>query len=264
MLKQSVINLLSNAVKYNSENGLVTIGCDELNSDFIRVSVSDTGEGMSHEQQEQLFQAFNRLGIENKKIEGSGIGLVICKNMIEQMNGRIGVQSSPGAGSTFWIDIPRDPQIVEQTEKPVVKKKVSGSNSTSAPVKKRRKDSTVLYIEDNPANLRLVSELLGRLPHINMLSAHEPRLGIDLVVEHHPDLVLLDINLPGMDGYEVLRLLRENENTHDIPVIAVSANAMSGDISKGMEAGFNDYITKPIDVTRMLLAVDDVLSSRVH
>ena len=127
---------------------------------------------------------------------------------------------------------------------------------------KPKKECTVLYIEDNPANLRLVTELLGRLPYIKILSAQEPKFGLYLTREHHPDLVLLDINLPELDGFEVLRILKDDEDTCDIPVIAVSANAMAGDIKKGLEAGFINYITKPIDVTQMLLAVDDVLTQK--
>ena len=260
-LKQTLINLLSNAVKYNSINGEITIACDELNDQVIRISVTDTGKGLSQAEQEQLFTAFNRLGVEQTKIEGTGIGLVISKNIIEKMGGRIGVQSSHGAGSTFWIEIPRDTQAVIKEEKTPVKI-IAPPGVRAAEFMKPKKERTVLYIEDNPANLRLVTELLGRLPYINMLAAHEPQLGLDLTREHLPDLVLLDINLPEMDGFEVLRLLREDKATCDIPVIAVSANAMTSDIKKGIEAGFTDYITKPIDVTQMLLAVDDVLAAK--
>jgi CheY-like chemotaxis protein len=256
-LKQVLINLLSNAIKYNSVNGEVMLTCDDAKNGFVRISVKDSGQGLNQEQQEQLFKAFNRLGAEKSKIEGTGIGLVISRNIIEQMNGYIGVDSTPGKGSTFWVEVPRG----MNSEESIIPEVIATHPQMIPGVRERQKlKNTVLYIEDNPANMKLVSELLGRLPYINMLAAAEPQLGIELARKHRPDLILLDINLPGMDGYEVLKILRSDENTCDIPLIAVSANAMTTDITKGIEAGFNEYITKPIDVTHMLLTVDKVLS----
>ena len=248
-LKQVIINFLSNAVKYNSEDGKITIQCSE-SGENIRISISDTGAGLNAEQQKQLFTAFNRLGAENTDVEGTGIGLVISQNIIDLMGGEIGVQSEPGIGSTFWLELPSSK---------ISTGLIGDEPSTSNVDIQIEKTRSVLYIEDNPANLRLVSQLLGRLPNLNMWTAHEPLLGLELAEEHKPDLILLDINLPGIDGFEVLDLLRQRSATKNTPVIAISANAMPKDIQKGLDAGFDDYITKPININELLLAVDEKL-----
>jgi len=257
-LKQAIINILSNAVKYNSENGNISIGCNHVDDSHIRISVTDTGEGLTQKQQDELFTSFNRLGAEQTEIEGVGIGLVITKKIIEMMGGTIGVESQSGQGSTFWIELPSEGY---DTQNKNINKNEKNKNiikhddvEVSAGVE-ILPDKKVLYIEDNPANLRLVTQLLGRLRNIHMWSAHEPVLGLELANEHTPDLILLDINLPGMNGYEVLKELKRNDRTQDIPVFAVSANAMPKDINKGLEAGFNSYITKPIDVEKLLFIV---------
>ncbi|HEC13851.1 MAG TPA: response regulator, partial [Acidiferrobacteraceae bacterium] len=202
--KQVMLNLLSNAVKYNSDNGKLIIACDHINEQRMRISVTDTGAGLTQQQQGQLFKAFYRLGAEQSEIEGSGIGLVITRNIVELMGGAIGVVSAPGEGSTFWIELQRD------TPRPVQKKEV-GENKSPSPqaITTSAHKHSVLYIEDNPANLRLVVQLLGRRPRIHTWSAPEPLLGLELAAEHQPDLILLDINLPGMDGFEVLKRLRQ-------------------------------------------------------
>jgi len=248
--KQVIINLLSNAVKYNTENGKITIKCQKQDNHSVRISVTDTGKGLNQEQQKQLFTAFNRLGAENTDVEGTGIGLVITQNIVELMGGDIGVESKLGTGSTFWFELPCGSNVVDEYEQD------NPSSEIQIDVKEAR---TVLYIEDNPANLRLVTQLLGRLPNIHMWSAHEPLLGLELAAENNPDLILLDINLPGMDGFEVLKLLRQRDQTRTTPVIAISANAMPKDIERGMKAGFDDYITKPINIQTLLTAVDDKL-----
>lgn len=248
--KQVILNLLSNAVKYNSENGKITIKCDKSKEHFIRISIADTGLGLDKEQQAQLFTAFNRLGQENTSIEGTGIGLVITQHIVELMGGQINVESEPGVGTTFWFELPAGSGQAKDSEK-------AGDDSmVEINLDEAR---TVLYIEDNPANLRLVTQLLSRLPNLHMWSAHEPLLGLELAVTNKPDLILLDINLPGIDGFEVIRLLKEKDETRDIPVIAISANAMPIDIERGFEAGFIDYITKPIDINKLLISVDEQL-----
>ncbi|MCK4707370.1 MAG: response regulator, partial [Gammaproteobacteria bacterium] len=252
-LKQAILNLLSNAVKYNNENGKIIINCNSVSNNFIRISITDTGAGLSQKQQKELFIAFNRLGAEQTEIEGTGIGLVITKNIVELMGGNIGVESKKGQGSTFWIELPSEVESPEDES-------MQSETKSEQKLESLEQEHTVLYIEDNPANLRLVSQLLGRLSNLKMWSAHEPLLGLELASEHKPNLILLDINLPGMDGYEVLRRLRKNEETKNIPVIAISANAMPKDIDKGMKAGFDDYITKPVDVQALLQAVDKKLS----
>lgn len=252
-LRQVLLNLLSNAVKYNNENGKLSINCHYTANNLMRIDITDTGEGITKKQQEQLFTAFNRLGAEQTETEGTGIGLVITKNIIELMGGNIGLESQPGKGSTFWIELPGNTLLSTQKEA------MDTADITSLPTELDH-EYTVLYIEDNPANLRLVTQLLGQLNNIHMWSAHEPMLGLELAAEHKPDLILLDINLPGIDGFEVLKHLRQRGATRNTPVIAISANAMPRDIEKGLEAGFDEYITKPIDVTALLHAVDTTLS----
>ena len=253
-LKQVFINILSNAIKYNTDDGKIIIKCDHEEPDQICISIVDTGAGLSKDQLEQLFQPFNRLGVEQSEMEGAGIGLVITKNIVELMNGSIGAESKVGVGSTFWFKLPRD--LSEPMGVAGVKKQAEIENLVPGIENK----SLVLYVEDNPANLRLVTQLLERRENINLMSAHEPYLGIDLAVTKKPDLILLDINLPGKNGFEVLKVLRESKETKKIPVIAISANAMPSDIDKGIEAGFNDYITKPINVKALLDVVDKQLA----
>ena len=252
-LKQTLLNLLSNAVKYNRENGKLIIACRCIDQHQTRISITDTGAGLTQKQQSQLFKAFNRLEAGNTEIEGTGIGLVITKNIVELMGGNIGVESQPGAGSTFWIELPIDTPYQAETIQAD-----NDENISPEVVDSPKHEHTVLYIEDNPANLRLVAQLLGRRPNIHMWSAHEPRLGLELAQAHKPNLILLDINLPGMDGFEVLKNLRQSEEMRDTPVIAVSANAIPEDIKKGLDAGFDNYITKPINVKALLEVVDDV------
>jgi len=253
-LKQVLINILSNAVKYNKDNGSIIITCEYID-DKIKINIKDSGVGLTAEQQLKLFIPFERLGAEQSDVEGAGIGLVITKNIIEQMNGDIGVQSEYGKGSTFWIKLPACKALDEN------QKIDDALTNKNIKIFKENIECTVLYIEDNPANLKLVSMLLNRLPNVHMWSAHEPMLGLELAKEHVPDIILLNINLPGIDGYEVLKQLRSNDLTSTIPVIAISANAMNKDIKKGLQAGFEKYITKPININALLDSVDEVLKN---
>ena len=254
-LKQVLLNLLSNAVKYNREGGSVSISCESISNNKIRIIVADTGMGMSDAQQQQLFQEFNRVGAEKSNIEGTGIGLVITKRLVELMDGDIGVESQPGKGTSFWIELNESDKSIQN--KPEQNKMLSGANITSIIEKEAVK--TILYIEDNPANLRLVSQMILHHSPYDLISAPDGRLGLDLAVSEQPDLILLDINLPGEDGYEILKNLKQDVLTITIPVIAITSNSKPSDIEKGIKAGFSGYITKPIEFNKLLDTINEIL-----
>ncbi|MCE8018722.1 PAS domain S-box protein [Halomonas sp. MCCC 1A11036] len=245
-LKQVLINLLSNAIKYNRSQGEVRLTV-EGNEGYFRIVVADTGNGIAPEDLAQLFQPFNRLDAEYSKTEGTGIGLVISRRLVEAMEGTIGVDSTLGQGSRFWIDLPQaDPETAKL-------------QLSKLPRKIKREDDGqehVLYIDDNPINLKLVTQMLGKLRNILLVTAHTPELGIELAQSRKPCLILLDINMPRMNGYEVLRTLKADLQLRHVPVIAVSGNAMPQDIERGIAAGFTDYLTKPIDIGRFLESID--------
>lgn len=252
-LKQVLLNLLSNAIKYNRENGTVRIVRQPAAPGLVRLAVSDTGRGIPPERLNELFQPFNRLDAGKSAIEGTGIGLSITRRLIELMGGEVGVESTVGEGSTFWIELPEtvDESAIAATQL---------ADLTGKYEAKPDHAHTVLYIEDNPINIKLISQILTRRPQIRLLTAHAPELGIELAFAHLPDLILLDINMPGMDGYQVLQSLRANAVLDRTPVIAVTANAMPREIRRGIEAGFTAYVTKPVDVEQFLQAVDEALA----
>ncbi|OBV37108.1 PAS domain-containing hybrid sensor histidine kinase/response regulator [Janthinobacterium psychrotolerans] len=253
-VKQVVINLLSNAIKYNRTGGSVLVECQQ-HGERVRLSVRDTGNGLSAEQLQQLFQPFNRLGQEAGTEEGTGIGLVVTKQLVELMGGTLGVESEVGVGTMFWIELAASSAPALQLgEHGVDIREPLAEAPFDAP---RRK---VLYVEDNPANLILVEQLIARRSDLGMLSAIDGHLGIALARQHQPDLILMDINLPGISGSEVLSLLRADPLTAHIPVIALSANALPRDVRKGLEAGFLRYLTKPINVPEFMEALDTALS----
>ncbi|MFA5920007.1 MAG: PAS domain S-box protein [Methylococcaceae bacterium] len=251
-VKQVLINLLSNAIKYNCQHETVEVECTLSTPERIRISIKDSGAGLPPEKLAQLFQPFNRLGQETGTEEGTGIGLVVTKKLVELMGGTIGVESTVGVGSVFWIELIRDvtPQLADGNPMPVEFAPRAQENAVL---------HTLLYVEDNPANLMLVEQIIEGRPHIRMLSAHEGNLGIALARAHIPDVILMDINLPGISGFQVLKMLREDPLTMHIPVLAISANAMPRDIEKGLKAGFFRYLTKPIKVNEFLNALDDAL-----
>ncbi|NOQ34755.1 MAG: PAS domain S-box protein [Methylococcaceae bacterium] len=253
-LKQVLLNLLSNAIKYNRKQGNITLTAKQVDNERLRILVTDTGEGLTEDQQQKLFQAFERLNAEWNGVQGTGIGLVISKQLIELMGGEIGVTSTLGIGSTFWIEL----KLSEQAKKPL-------SNETTlielADLNALPSDNVlILYIEDNPAILKVVEQLINRRDYIELISASSPSSGLDLAQLHQPDLILLDINLPEMDGYELLRRLRTYEHLKNVPAVAISANASSSDIKKGLDAGFIDYLTKPINVTKFYKIIDRLLN----
>jgi PAS domain S-box-containing protein len=253
-LKQVLINLLSNAIKYNRAGGTVEVICTMSATRLTRISVNDTGDGLTAEKLAQLFQPFNRLGQESGNEEGTGIGLVVSKRLVELMGGEIGVESTVGTGSEFWIDLHAAlaPRLIAVT--PEV--------STVVPLRAATDTHrhTLLCVEDNPANLMLVEKLLERRPDIRLLVARDGIRGIELVRAERPDVILMDINLPGISGLVALGILAEDPKTANIPVIALSANAMPGDIKKGLAAGFYRYLTKPIKVEEFMETLDSALA----
>jgi PAS domain S-box-containing protein len=253
-VKQVLINLLSNAIKYNIKLGTVVVSCTESQSGFIRVSISDTGAGLAPNQVAQLFQAFNRLGQESGGEEGTGIGLVVAKQLIELMGGIIGVESTVGVGSVFWFELIAVAEPCLPTEEAVAL-----IQQPLAPHETRV--HTLLYVEDNPANLRLVEQIIARQPDLSLLTAVNARSGIEIARDSQPTVILMDINLPDINGFEALKILRADPATTHIPVIAISANAMPRDITKGLEAGFFRYLTKPIKVNEFMDTLGAVLES---
>ncbi len=252
-VKQILINLLSNAIKYNRPGGTVEVTYTEVAPERMRISVQDTGNGLSAQKLGQLFQPFNRLGQEASAEEGTGIGLVVSKRLVELMGGSIGAESSVGTGSTFWIElnlVPA-PQFAAGADDPDGLLQMQDVPNSLL--------RTLLYVEDNRANMQLVEQLIGRRPNMRLLSANDGMRGMTLARVHQPEVILMDINLPGISGIQALQMLREDVATAHIPVIAVSANAMPRDIERGMEAGFFRYLTKPIKVSEFMDALDIAL-----
>jgi PAS domain S-box-containing protein len=253
-LKQVLINLLSNAIKYNTERGSVALDCLDSTAGSVRICVHDTGVGLSAEQIDQLFQPFNRLGQEATTEQGTGIGLVMTKRLMDLMGGLIGVESAVGKGSTFWIEMklvqPHAPVL------PVFDLAPATIMQDAAGLQTR----TLLYVEDNPANLMLVEDLIARRPDLHLLSARDGISGIATARASLPAVILMDINLPGISGITALRILLQDPLTAHIPVVALSANAMPRDIEKGLEAGFFRYLTKPIKINEFMETLDLALT----
>jgi CheY-like chemotaxis protein len=246
-----MINLLSNAVKYNRRGGMVAVACEEGSPGMVRISVTDNGAGLAPDQVDKLFQPFNRLGQEDGAEEGTGIGLVVTRQLTELMGGSIGVHSDLGVGTTFWVElVASDEPVLEPAHLDELMPSETADAASLA---------TLLYIEDNPANLALVEQLVLRRSDLKLLTAIDGQTGIQLAQTYQPDLILMDINLPGISGYGCLKILQDDPEMAHIPVLALSANAMPRDIEKGLEAGFFRYLTKPINVVEFMNALDQAL-----
>lgn len=247
-LKQVLLNLMSNAIKYNRDGGSVVVTFEQSEANMQRISVTDTGPGIPWDRQGELFTAFNRLDAANTEIEGTGIGLVICKDLVNLMGGSIGFESEVGKGSTFWFEVPLATAASEESS-------ISDGAVDEAQAQLPDIYGTILYVEDNPSNLKLMETIVSRIKGLSILSAHTAELGIEVALSKQPDLIILDINLPGMSGIDALRKLKDFDETKDIPVIALSAAATKADIDKGIKAGFRQYLTKPIQVLEITEAI---------
>ncbi len=253
-VKQILLNLLSNAVKYNREGGSVAVTCQETDAGFGRITVTDTGAGIAKGDQKVLFEPFSRLYLNTYATQGTGIGLSLSKHLVELMGGSIGVESQPGKGSTFWVDLKLAQQTASECEK---KEPVMSASLVGTETKQR---NTLLYIEDNPSHIKLLKALVEDMPKIHLLTAHTPQLGLEMAAAHKPDLIILDVCLPGMDGFEVLKKLQEHEKLSDTPTIALSANAMPQEVEMGLRSGFRRYFSKPIRVDEFKKAVKELLA----
>lgn len=238
--KQILLNLLSNAIKYNSTNGSIDITVAHL-VDHVRISVTDTGPGIAPERQHELFEPFNRLDAEGGSIEGSGIGLAITRELVERMNGEMGIDSQLGHGATFWFTLPTANADATADEAPPPHwAHTQPSNAFM-----------LLYIEDNPANQRLMEDIIEEIGDIKLQIAPSAEIGLEIMRHCSPALVMMDIHLPGMNGYQALEAMRRDPQLQTLPVVALSANAMPGDIKRGLEAGFNAYLTKPLELDKL-------------
>jgi PAS domain S-box-containing protein len=247
-IRQVLLNLLTNAIKYNHDGGRVTISCRTADEDRLRIAVVDTGRGIEASQIPRLFMPFERLDAEQTGVEGTGLGLALSKRLVEVMGGTMGVESTAGSGSTFWLELPVRNSVLEQSDR-----------SNTAPADADEPVSiaarTVLNIEDNVDSAQLMERIFSSWQGIRLIAAMQGRLGAELARQHHPDLILLDLHLPDMHGLEVLEALRADALTRDIPIIVTSADATAGQIERLLSAGANEYLTKPLDIPRFTEAV---------
>ncbi len=252
-LKQVLLNLVSNAVKYNRADGDILLTCDAPSPEEVSITVSDTGIGIGGEELRRLFTPFDRLGRESTGEEGTGVGLALSQRLVQLMGGRIDVESSPGVGSSFTLVLPRAQSLVAG-DAPASPEESgrgpSGSDLLATPL-------TVAYIEDNPANVRLMEQLIARRPGVTLVYAMQGQLGLDLISSSPPGLILLDLHLPDMSGEEVLRRLKANKTLMDIPTVIVSADASPGQVRRLLAMGATAYLTKPFDVQELLTWIDD-------
>jgi PAS domain S-box-containing protein len=251
---QIVMNLASNAIKYNRPGGSVTLSASIPTPTTLRVVVADTGIGIPIDKQDKLFQPFQRAGQETGPIEGTGIGLVITKRLAELMGGSVGYRSAPGTGSEFWVDLPAHlPHASADAS-------VAAGPADSTPRLEGRAGRLVLYVEDNPANVLFMRDVIGDFDRIELATVPTAEMGIEIVRSRRPDVVIMDINLPGMSGLEALGVLRSDPGTAKIPIIALTAAASERDRQRGTQAGFYRYLTKPVKVDELVSALEALLA----
>jgi CheY-like chemotaxis protein len=250
-LLQVLMNLGNNALKYNEKGGRLTFSAEAVDGRTVRLSVADTGRGIPLERQAEVFQAFNRLGAEQGTIEGTGIGLNISRRLVMLMGGTIGFESKPNVGTTFTVELPGWAGVEEMTRE-------SGPSNV-IDLRQVQKGYTLLYVEDNPSNIELMQGLVEALEGVRLLSATHPAEGLAIAETQAPDVIVLDIDLPDMNGFELLARLKAQPSTAKTPVMALSAAAMPDDVARGRQSGFTHYLTKPINVREFLSAVESVL-----
>jgi CheY-like chemotaxis protein len=248
-LKQVLLNLLNNGVKYTPAGGSVIVSCSRA-GEKVRLAVHDTGMGIAPDKLPRVFTPFDRLGAEQSGIEGTGLGLALSRRLVQAMRGAIGVESIAGQGSTFWLEL-------VQTESPLLTVPEMNGHGARSKRSKTGRQRSVLYIEDNLSNLTLIEQLLGEDTNIHLLTAMQGRIGLELARQHLPDLILLDLHLPDMPGWEVLAALQAGDATRRIPTVVVSADATAGQFKRLMDAGARNYITKPIDLPQFYRVMEE-------
>ena len=253
--KQVLLNLLTNAVKYTPPGGAVTVSYDSAGSGAMRIVVEDNGIGIAEEKLARLFTPFDRLGAEQTTIEGTGLGLALCQRLMHAMNGAIGANSAPGKGSTFWVELACTESPLER----VAAVKLNGSRFQDAVDARKR---TILYVEDNLSNLTLIEQMLADDTETRLITAMQGQLGIELARQHAPDVILLDLHLPDLPGWEVLSRLKRDDSTSDIPVVVISADATSRQIKRLMATGASAYLTKPLDMQEFFRVIDETTARR--
>jgi PAS domain S-box-containing protein len=250
-LKQVLLNLLSNAVKYTAIEGSVTVSFADSGNTVTRISVRDNGAGIPVEKLARLFTPFDRLGAEQSAVEGTGLGLALCQRLVQAMNGLIGVNSALGSGSTFWLELPNAKSPLQT---------LAASRADSVPAHPSAEDGRrLLYIEDNFSNVTLVDQMLAERPTFELMTVMQGRVGLDLARQHSPDLILLDLHLPDMPGWQVLAQLKADQMTREIPVVVISADATAPQIKRLLSAGAHAYLTKPFDIAEFFRVIDDAM-----
>jgi len=252
-LIQCLINLGSNAIKYNRPGGRVDFGYERLDETRIRIRVTDTGIGIPEDRQHELFQPFNRLGAAQMAIEGTGVGLALTRRLVEAMGGRLGFSSVRDQGSCFWIDLP----VHAHDQQRAASDDVRRAGWTS-----KLGGFTLLYAEDNPSNMELMRNIIETLDGVRLIEAIDGASAIALARQHRPDIIILDLNLPDISGYDVLRSLKSRAELADTQFIALSASVMPSDLRRGQQAGFSRYLLKPIDISLLMVSIEEALAAK--